>query len=165
MFGWPFPPWKKSVPQKASGWKLCPESLSEETLAGGTFSLVARSVWCSNRSSEHHPHFCSCKSKLLRLVIKIKSLFWEHFIGDVHPMPRNVIPHGYEMKIYNYVAFMQNMDTLASVSIPGSLAANSLFFIKLLFLSLSRWTLKRSTWGNSVTSQSKFFLETASAEQ
>lgn len=30
-------------------------------------------------------------------------------------MPRNVIPHGDEMKIYNYVAFMQNrtMDTLA----------------------------------------------------
>lgn len=29
-------------------------------------------------------------------------------------MPRNVIPHGYEMKIYNYVAFMQNRtkDTL-----------------------------------------------------
>lgn len=29
-------------------------------------------------------------------------------------MPRNVIPHGYEMKIYNYEVFMQNrtMDTL-----------------------------------------------------
>lgn len=36
--------------------------------------LVARLVWCCNRS-EHHLHFCSCKSKLLRLVIKIKSLF------------------------------------------------------------------------------------------
>lgn len=46
------------------------------------------------------------------------------------------------------------------MNIQGSQAANNLFIKKLLFLSLSGCTL-RSSRGNSVTSQSRYFLEIA----